>query len=52
MSDISVTKPPVIPVHNGITCVNMIIFLAEWVHVKDIVDVKQLLDKNLTSIIL
>ena len=52
-SDLSVSNPLVTPVHNGTTCVNMVIFLQNGCMcvLKDIVDVKQLLDKNLTSFI-
>ena len=49
----SVSNPLVTPIHNGTTCVNMIIFLqnGSMCVLKDIVDVKQLLNKNLTSFI-
>ena len=49
----SVSNPPVTLIHNGITCVNMIMFLQNGCMcvLKDIVDVKQVLDRNLTSFI-
>ena len=53
LCDISVSDPLVTPVHNGTTCPNMVIF---WQNgrmcvLKDVVDVKQFLDKNFTSVI-
>ena len=44
----SVSNPLVTPFHNGTTCVNMVKFLQNGCMcvLKDIVDVKQLLDKN------
>ena len=49
LCDISVSNPLVTPIHNGTTCVNMVNFLQNGCMrvLKDIVDVKQLLDKNL-----
>ena len=49
----SVSNPLVTPIYNGTTCVNMVNVLQNgcMVVLKDIVDVKQLLDKNLTRMI-
>ena len=49
--DMSVSTPLVTPIHDGTTCANMVIFLQNGCMcvLKDIVDVKQHLDKNLTS---
>ena len=46
LCDMSVSNPPVTPIHNGITCVNMVNLLQNGCMcvLKDIVDVKQLLD--------
>ena len=46
-------KPLVTPIHNATACVNMVNFLQNGCMcvLKDIVDVKQLLDENLTSFI-
>ena len=48
-----VSYPLVTPIPNRTTCVDMVIFLQnEGMRVlKDIVDVKELLDKNLTNFI-
>ena len=53
LCDISESNPLVTPIQNGTTCVNMVIFLQNGCMcvLKDTVDVKQLLDKNLTSFI-
>ena len=52
LCDISVSNPFVTPVHNGTTCIDMVFLQNECICVlKDIGDVKQLLDKNLTSFI-
>ena len=51
----SVSNPPVAPIHNGTTPVNMVIFLQNGCMcvLKDIiiVDVKQFLDRNLTILL-
>ena len=48
-----VSNPFVTPIHNGTTCVNMVIFLQNGCMcvLKDVVDKELLLDKNLTSFI-
>ena len=53
LCDMSVSNALVTPIHNGSTCVNMVIVLQNGCMcvLKDIVDVKQLLDTNLTSVI-
>ena len=55
LCDMSVSNPLVTPIHNGTTCVNIAIFFFLQNRcmrvLKDIVDVKQLLDKNLTGFI-
>ena len=49
--DMTVSNPLVTPIHNVTTCVNMIHFLQNGCMcvLKDIVDVKQLLNQNSTS---
>ena len=44
LNDVSVSNPLVTPIHNGPTCVNMVIFLQNGCMcvLKDIADVKQL----------
>ena len=53
LCDMSASNPLVSRIHNGTTCVNMVILFAEWMHacLKGIVDVKHLFDKNLASFI-
>ena len=53
LCDMSVSNPLVTPIYNGTTCVNMVTFLQNWCKcvLKDTVEVKQFLDKNLTSFI-
>ena len=53
LCDMSVSNPLVTAIHNGTTCVNMVIFLQNGCMcvLKDVVDVKQLLDKNVISFI-
>ena len=57
LCDISVSNPFVTPIHNRTTCVDMVFFFFFFLQnkgicvLKDIVDVKQFLDKNLTSFI-
>ena len=47
LCDMSLSNPLVTPIHNGTTCVNMVIFCRMGTCVlKDIVGVKQLLDKT------
>ena len=48
----SVSNPLVTPIHNGTTCVNMVIILQNGCMcvLKLLVDVKQHLDKNLTDL--
>ena len=50
LCDTSVSNPLVTPIHNETTCVNMVIFgrLGECAFFRDIVEVKQFLDTNLT----
>ena len=48
----SVSNPLVTTIHNGTTCVSMVFFQHGCICVlKDVVDVKQFLDKNLTNFI-
>ena len=50
----SVSNPLVTPIHDGTTCINMVFFFLQngcMCVLKDIVVVKQLLDKNLTTVI-
>ena len=49
----SVSNPLVTPIYNGTTCANVVNFLQNGCMcvLKDIVDVTQLLDKNLSSFI-
>ena len=53
LCDLSVSNPLVTHIHNETTSVNMVIFLQNGCMcvLKDIVNVKQILDKNLTSFI-
>ena len=53
MCNMSVSNSLVTPIHDGTTCVNMVFFMQNGCMcvLKDIVDVKQLLDKSFTSII-
>ena len=54
LCDMSVSNPFVTPIHNGTTSVNMVILLQDGCMcvLKDIIDVHQFLDKNLTSFII
>ena len=47
------SNPLVTPIHNGTICVSMVNYLQNGCMcvLKDIINVKQLLDKNLTSFI-
>ena len=49
--DMSVSHPLVTRIHNGTTCVHILNFCQNGCTcvLKDIVDVKQVLDKNMTS---
>ena len=47
LCDMSVSNPLVPPIHNGTTYVNMVMFCRMGACV---VDVKQLLDENLTTV--
>ena len=53
LCNVSVSNPLVTPTHNGTTCVNMVILLLNGCMcvLKDFVDVKHILDKNLTILI-
>ena len=54
LCDMSLSNPLVTLIHNGTTCVKMVNCLqgeCMYMFLKDIIDVKQLLDKNLTSFI-
>ena len=54
LCDISVSHPLVTPIHNENTCVNMVNVLQNGCMciLKDIIDVKQRLDKTFTCFIL
>ena len=53
LCNVSVSNPLATSIHNGTTCVNVVILLRNGCMyvLKDIVDVKHILDKNLTILI-
>ena len=53
LGDMSLSNPLISPIHNGTTFVNMVIFMQNGCMcvLNDILNVKQFLDRNLTSFI-